>query len=334
MSIPVIEVCPGTLTEGFSSYSPACLDSLFNGKKVSHVLPFASPQTSEDFTEQLIEHRKRISLSGVQEKLSLRLENDQLRLTALDESGQYVLKPIPHDVKKAAQVPANEHLTMQIARQVYGLDTAENALIFFADGTPAYLTKRFDVQPDGGKRAKEDGATLAGHSREAQGENFKYDGSYETLGLLMQRFVATWQAECEKYFALVVFNFLCSNGDAHLKNFSLLETASGDYVLSPAYDLLNTRLHVNDADFALAQGLFADEFKSASYRNRLHPSQEDFVEFGRRIGVSERRMDELLAPFLANQPLVESLVQRSFLDAPSRRGYLMAYRMRRNYLNG
>ena len=333
MSVPVLSVCPGTLAEGFSSYSPACLDSLFDGKKVSHVLPFASPETSETLAEQLIEHRKRISLSGVQEKLSLRIESDQLRLTALNESGQYVLKPIPHDVKKASLVPANEHLTMQIARQVYGLDTAENALIFFADGTPAYLTKRFDVKPDGGKRGKEDGAMLSGQSRETQGENFKYDGSYEALGSLMQRFVATWQVECEKYFALVVFNFLFSNGDAHLKNFSLLESSQGDYVLSPAYDLLNTRLHVNDEDFALAQGLFADGFKSTAYRNRLHPSHEDFAEFGRRIGVSERRMEELLAPFLANQPQVVSLVQRSFLDAPSRRGYLMAYRTRRNFLN-
>ena len=35
-------------------------------------------------------------------------------------------------------MPANEHLTMQIARQVYGIETAENALIFFNDGTPAY----------------------------------------------------------------------------------------------------------------------------------------------------------------------------------------------------
>jgi serine/threonine-protein kinase HipA len=46
-------------------------------------------------------------------------------------------------------MPANEHLTMQIARQVYGIETAENALIFFKDGAPAYITKRFDVKEDG-----------------------------------------------------------------------------------------------------------------------------------------------------------------------------------------
>lgn len=48
-------------------------------------------------------------------------------------------------------MPANEHLTMQIARQVYGLETAENALIFLRDGKPAYLTKRLGVREDGSK---------------------------------------------------------------------------------------------------------------------------------------------------------------------------------------
>ncbi|MGH9843953.1 MAG: HipA domain-containing protein [Blastocatellia bacterium] len=129
----------------------------------------------------------------------------------------------------------------------------------------------------------------------------------------------------------LVFNFLFSNGDAHLKNFSLLETPNGDYILAPAYDLLNTHLHVNDDYFALDRGLFAD---STRYRNLFHPAKEDFVELGKRIGVSERRIEKLLAPFLAKQPLVESLVSRSFLDERCKRGYRLAYGTRRNDLIG
>ncbi len=75
------------------------------------------------------------------------------------------MKPIPTDLKKANQVPANEHLTMQIARQVYGIKTAKNALVFFKDGSPAYLTKRFDVKNEGGKWGKEDFAKLAGKTK-------------------------------------------------------------------------------------------------------------------------------------------------------------------------
>ena len=61
-------------------------------------------------------------------------------------------------------MPANEHLTMQIARQVYGQNTAENALIFFKNGSPAYITKRFDVDIEGSKLAQEDFASLAGRT--------------------------------------------------------------------------------------------------------------------------------------------------------------------------
>ena len=110
-------------------------------------------------------------------------------------------------------------------------------MIFFQDGTPAYITKRFDVKSVGGKWGKEDFATLAGKTKNISTENYKYEFSYEELGLLIQKNVPAWRVEIEKYFSLVLFNFLFSNGDAHLKNFSLLETSKGDYRLSPAYDL-------------------------------------------------------------------------------------------------
>lgn len=165
MNLNELKYCPGTLAEGFSSYSSGCLRNLFNGKKVSHILPYDPPQQSEEVAEQFMENRKRISISGVQEKLSFTLEKNQLRLTKEGEQGTYILKPIPRDLKRIDQVPANEHVTMQIAKQVYGLNTAECAMIFFRDGSPAYITKRFDVKDDGSKLGKEDFASLAGKSK-------------------------------------------------------------------------------------------------------------------------------------------------------------------------
>ncbi|MCU0340193.1 MAG: HipA domain-containing protein [Spirosomaceae bacterium] len=79
-----------------------------------------------------------------------------------EEHGTYLLKPIPKIGKNTNQMPANEHLTMQIGKQIYGIETAENALIFFRDGSPAYLTKRFDTDDTGARRAVEDFASLAG----------------------------------------------------------------------------------------------------------------------------------------------------------------------------
>ncbi len=333
MSVPELNRCPGSLAEGFSSYSPASLRRMFNGKKVSHVLPYARTQQSDELAQLFIENRKRISISGVQEKLSFVLDKNALRLAEPGEQGTYLLKPIPRDVKKVDQVPANEHLTMQIARQVYNMQVAENALVFFNDGTPAYLTKRFDVKDNRGKWGTEDFATLAGKSSDNAGPNFKYAYSYEEAGVLIRNYVAAWRVEIEKYFDVVVFNYLFSNGDAHLKNFSLLESVNGDYLLSPAYDLLNTRLHVDDSDFALDSGLFADGFKSERYAFSGHPTQVDFQEFAKRIGVIDARFETRMAPFLAKQPLVEKLIRQSFLSDADKRAYLLMYNTRRNQLN-
>ena len=332
MNVDELKYCPGTLTEGFSTYSPRCLRNLFNGKKVNHVLPYEQPQQNEEVAEQFMENRKRISISGVQEKLSLILEKNVLRLTKEGEQGTYILKPVPRDLKKVDQVPANEHLTMQIAKQVYGLNTAENALIFFKNSAPAYITKRFDVKENGSKWGKEDFATLAGKTKDNAGANFKYEYSYEEVGQLIQKYVPAWRIEIEKYFSLVVFNFLFSNGDAHLKNFSLLESSSGDYLLSPAYDLINTKLHVDDTDFALTKGLFSDDYKSEQYKKSGHPSKSDFTEFAMRIGVAESRVEKLLNPFLEMQPFMETLVSHSFLTEANKRGYLLMYNTKRNHL--
>ena len=161
MSLPEIKYCPGTLSEGFDTYSRTALNRVFMGKTVNHVLPYDSPASNPNTDALFDENRKSISISGVQEKFSVLLDKNKLRLIHKKEQGTYILKPIPGTGKKRDQMPANEHVTMQIARQVYGIETAENALIFFKDGTPAYITKRFDVKEDGSKWAQDDFASLA-----------------------------------------------------------------------------------------------------------------------------------------------------------------------------
>jgi serine/threonine-protein kinase HipA len=320
------------LAAGFETYSGTCLRKVFYGKSVNHILPMASPQKDEGTLEAFLENMKRISVSGFQNKLSMVLDKNILRLTHHGEQGTHILKPIPSLLKKRNEVPANEHLTMQIAHQVYGIKTAENALIFFNGGEPAYITKRFDVKDikEKLKFGQEDFASLAGKT--TLNSNEKYDFSYEEIGLLIQKYVPAWRVEIEKYFTLVVFNYLFSNGDAHLKNFSLLESSKGDYLLSPAYDLINTKLHVDDSDFALSKGLFLDNYKSEQYKKNSHPAKKDFIEFSKRIGLTASRIEKLLIPFLEKQTLVETLIKRSFLNESNKRGYLMMYYKKRNYL--
>ncbi len=331
-----LKYCPGLLTEGFSQYSPLFLRRMFDGKKVSHILPYNAPEVDEEDQQKFMENQKRISISGVQEKYSLLLEKNMLRLTEEKEQGTYILKPKPHGLKRTSMVPANEHLTMQIAAKVYQIQIAENGMVFFKNGEPAYLTKRFDIGEGGRKLGKEDFASLAGKTEENAGKNFKYNYSYEGIAELIQRYVGAWKIEMEKYYRLVIFNFLFSNGDAHLKNFSLLETINGDYVLSPAYDLLDTRIHVSEeSPFALDNDLFKEWYWSDCRIQNTdnYPCKEDFIEFGKAIQISERRVIKLLTPFLEEQTEVMSLIDRSFLDQETKSLYRRHYQERLEIIN-
>ncbi|MBK7128599.1 MAG: HipA domain-containing protein [Crocinitomicaceae bacterium] len=316
MSLPKIKYCPGTLSKGFDTYSKTCLNKVFGGKKVHHVLPYDSPNDETD--ELFEENRKLTSISGVQEKFSMILEKNKLRLIHEGERGTYILKPIPGAGKKADQMPANEHLTMQIARQVYGIETAENALIFFKDGTPAYITKRFDVNEKGMKLAQDDFASLAGRTPQTHGEHYKYFGNYLELFQLMQKHLPVYKLEAPKLLKLLVFNYLFSNGDAHLKNFSLLETPMGDYRLSPAYDLLNSHIHVNDKEFALSDGLLPRNLAKGKMI-------QQFAILAKQAGVSEKIFNDIFSFMISKSELVEKLVAASFLNDTTKRNYWQAY---------
>jgi serine/threonine-protein kinase HipA len=321
MKIPEIKYCPGTLAEGFDSYSRTCLNRVFDGKKVHHFLPYDSPASNEETDVLFEENRKRMSISGVQEKFSVLIEKNKLRLINEGERGSYILKPIPGAGKKPNQMPANEHLTMQIARQVYGIETAENALIFFKNGAPAYITKRFDVNDDGRKLGQEDFASLAGRTPQTYGEHYKYLGNYLELFELMQKYLPVYKLEAPKLLKILVFNYLFSNGDAHFKNFSLLETTQGDYRLSPAYDLLNSRIHIEDRDFALEDGLLPKNLGQGKISKQFSVLS-DLAE------ISKKNYKEMLNLMLSKSEMVEKLINASFLDDTTKRNYLQAYKGR------
>lgn len=321
MNMKKINNCPGTLKKGLSTYGTTCLRRLFNAKKVHHILPYSSPTSTIESEQLFDESRKRISISGVQEKFSMLLEKNKLRLIEGTERGMYILKPIPSFGSKREEMPANEHLTMQIARQVYDIETAENALIFFQNGEPAYITKRFDVKDDGEKWAKEDFASLAERTPQTHGENYKYEGSYLEIFELLKKFVPAYKIEAPKLFKLILFNYLFSNGDAHFKNFALIETEQGDFRLSPAYDLLNSRIHINDSDFALKKGLLNKTLAKGTISKQL-------LLLAKHAEISEKKAKKIMQNMMANTEKVDELISASFLKESTKRNYLQAYQTR------
>ncbi len=322
-----IKCCPSTLAEGFDTYSPGGRRVLFGGKKVSHILDFDTEKSG--YGDGIIEYVNKISVSGVQEKFPAVTERGKIRISRDGERSTHILKPAPWDesLSERRQIPANEHLTMQIASRVYGIKTAANGLGFTPEGRAVYITRRFDILPDGTKIQLEDFASLTGRNENTGGTGFKYGGCYEDLARVIRGSVAPWMVDTERFFELVLFNYIYANGDGHMKNFSLIRR--GEICrLAPAYDLVNTALHVTDDDFGLDGGLSPDIEKSDVMCRTGHPCRPDFERFGRKLGLPAIRLEKILDKYMTLPAQTEILTGRSFLSQKMKRKYLRVVRER------
>ena len=178
-------------------------------------------------------------------ELSLRLSEDRQTLQLALEGGRFILKPRAHTFP---DLPENEHVTMRIAGH-FGIAIPPCALVELADGSIAYLVKRFDRTDEGRKLRQEDFCQLA-----EKWSKEKYDGSAELCVKLVKRHATEPLVALAELYRRLVFVWWTGNGDMHLKNFSLLATADGLQQLSPAYDLLCTRLPIPGDTLALPIG--------------------------------------------------------------------------------
>ncbi len=208
-------------------------------------------------------------------------------------------------------------------------ETAANGLCFYENDETAYITRRFDIH-GGGKYRQEDFASLMGLTKSNGGADYKYSrASYEDCADVIRRHVKAYRIDLLRFFRLVLFNFISLNDDAHLKNFSLINTGN-EYRLTPAYDLINTSLHlVNHRIFALDKGLFKEGMQLSDVRQVC---RKDFEEFGRRIGLNDKTVQRELDFFAAVHPEAEQLIDRSFLSEELKRQYRSSLDYRRKML--
>ena len=303
-----LTVCPSTLAPGFSTFCPLARRLLFDGKTVSHI--------------------GRISLSGVQPKFSAVVGEDlRLRYTRENERGHFILKPQPssYHIINREFCAANENLTMQLASQVYRIETAANGLCFYENEEAAYITRRFDIH-SGGKYMQEDFASLMGLTKSNGGADYKYSrASYEDCADVIHRHVKAYRIDLLRFFRLVLFNFISLNDDAHLKNFSLINNGN-EYRLTPAYDLINTSLHlVNHRIFALDKGLFKEGMQFSDVRQVC---RKDFEEFGRRTGLNDKTVQRELEIHSE----AEQIISRSYLSEELKEQYRSSLDYRRKML--
>jgi len=155
----------------------------------------------------------RMSIQGVQPKLSATLDIQKLSFELTDIGGQYIIKP---QSDHSRCMPENEDVTMRMAA-VCGIETPLHGLVWCKDGSLSYVIKRFDRLGKGQKLAVEDFTQLAGLSRET-----KYDYTTEKMIRLLDQYCTFPALEKLKIFRLLLFCFLTGNEDMHLKNFSLI----------------------------------------------------------------------------------------------------------------
>jgi serine/threonine-protein kinase HipA len=225
--------CYEPLPENAVDFHEKCSRKFF-GTVTPPLLDYDNAQMQELAKEIVI---KSIAVTGVQAKLSLTLEKipgdpKHSRFTVVGLWGGFILKP---PTEEFPSLPENEDVTMNLS-ELFGIPTAEHSLIRLKSGELAYLTKRFD-RTKNGKLAMEDMCQLT----ETLTED-KYRSSMEKIGKQILKFSSRPGLDAITFFETILFCFLTGNADMHLKNFALLTNEENDIVLSPAYDLVSTKV--------------------------------------------------------------------------------------------
>jgi serine/threonine-protein kinase HipA len=243
----------------------------------------------------------RTSISGIQKKVSLGLTSDRMTLRLALEGGMYILKP---SSEHFPNMPENELLTMRVA-EAAGVEVAACGLVTLVDGSRGYVTARFDRTRQGRKRRQEDFCQLG-----LKAPKEKYEGSAELCVRLLRKYSAEAPIELLRWFRLAVVVWWTGNGDMHLKNFSLVADDDGRFKLSPAYDLVCTRLYIGDDPLALPVGGKRDQLTARSW-----------VDLARYCGLPPKAARRVVAEVVSAGPRAEKLISRSGLPEDMQRAY-------------
>lgn len=261
--------------------------------------------TSEELLYEVAARADKLSIQGVQPKLSARLNLKLQSFELVNTQGQYIIKPPSLHYKN---LPENEDCTMKLAPTV-GLEVPLHGLIYGKDGQLSYWIKRFDRGAKGQRFPLEDFAQLAGASRKT-----KYDFSLERVAQLVETYCTFPRVESRKLLKLLLFCFLSGNEDQHLKNFSIL-VRDGLTQLSPCYDLVNSTI-------VLTNPREESSLTLAGKRSKLKLS--DFLNYASaRLKLATPIIGEVIQELAEGLVHWPALIRSSFLPEESIEKYLI-----------
>ncbi|NQS88971.1 HipA domain-containing protein, partial [Patescibacteria group bacterium] len=233
-----------------------------------------------DVSQKAQKSTGKLSISGVQPKLSMKLDRKNNSLISVAEGGEYILKP---QTAAFPNIPENEQCCMDIAAE-FKIEVPPHCLLSLKDGSWAYIVKRFD---------RESGVKI--HQEEfyqilESGD--KYKGSVEQVGRKLREISTAPGYDVQLLFERVVFSFIIGNGDAHLKNYSIAYKDRETIRLTPVYDIVSSKLVIPDEeDSALSINsrknlLKRDDFdKLAEYLNI--PIKIRYEKFDKSLALME-----------------------------------------------
>lgn len=297
--------CYQELEEGQVDFHPACARKFFGSETVP-LLPYTRDNMAE-LARQVI--RTSTSVTGVQAKMSLDVnrggKSEPAKFTIVGLWGKYIFKP---QSGKYPFLPELEDLTMKMA-EVARIRTARHTLIRLADGELVYLTLRMDRGRKGEKISMLDMCQLTNRLTE-----HKYYGTYQQLAETIKKYSSVPMLDVQRYWEVVLFSWMTGNSDMHCKNFSLIDTGNGEYVLSPAYDLLAVLL----ADPADTEEM-AMSFTVGGAKNGFNKTtfMDAFTQSGIPVAVADK-MIERMKGYL---PKWKELIAQSFLPEKMKADY-------------
>ena len=297
--------CYKELEEGQVDFHPECARKIF-GSPIVPVLPYTRDNMSE-LARQVI--RTSASVTGVQAKMSLDVnrggKNEPAKFTIVGLWGKYIFKP---QSSKYPCLPELEDLTMKMAEAAH-IRTARHTLIRLQDGELGYLTLRMDRGKKGEKISMLDMCQLSNRLTE-----HKYYGTYGQLAETVKRYSSAPMLDVQRFWEVVLFSWITGNSDMHCKNFSLIDSGEGEYVLAPAYDLLAVLLADPEDTEEMAMSFHVGGQKRGFDRST-------FVAAMRESGMTEVQATALIERIASAHPAWKELIGESFLPDNMKTAY-------------
>ena len=223
----------------------------------NHVLSRLGEAKAVGFDENFYEKRaqeNKFSLAGVQMKFSMKAKDGRYHLSKDGALGDWIIKP-PSTQHK--DVPQNEFTAMTLASvagvnvpdmQLVELDKLDNLpSIKLPDEPYAFAIKRFDRNAEQRIHMEDFAQVLVKQPYQ------KYDAAnYANIAQVLYQYSGDGLADVQQFARRLLVNILLANGDAHLKNWSLIYPDMKTPRLSPAYDVVTTSVYIDgEKEFAL-----------------------------------------------------------------------------------